>query len=86
MPASSCRTAWLALASLLCVASLPIAQGAEEPDFRPDKPEALAPRARPRGFQWIANSKAIVPKSGKRSHVFYVGEPIRFELASSAAR
>ncbi len=41
--------------------------------------------ARTKGWSWKTPPDEVRPASGKRSHVFYVGEPVTFKLGGAAA-
>ena len=41
--------------------------------------------ARTKGWAWKQPPDMVRPESGRRSHVFYVGEPVRFKLGGAAA-
>jgi hypothetical protein len=49
-------------------------------DDEPAHPEP----ARTRGWSWKLPPDLVVPVSEKRNHVFYVGEPVVFDLAAAA--
>lgn len=73
------------LLTLIVVCHLTLSASAQNTNVQPDKPETLPTKVK-KGFRWVANPQAITPRSGKRNHVFYVGEPVKFELGPLAAR
>lgn len=79
------------------VALLAAAATAAARDF-PDRGESAAVRseedivvtarpepARTKGWAWKQPPDMVRPESGRRSHVFYVGEPVEFKLGGAAA-
>ncbi|MCE9603723.1 MAG: hypothetical protein K8U03_02345 [Planctomycetia bacterium] len=54
-------------------------------EVQPDRPDTIV-KPKKRGFQWVANPQEVLPRSGKRNHIFYVGEPVTFELGPAADR
>lgn len=54
-------------------------------EIQPDRPDTIV-KPKKRGFQWVANPQQVTPRSGKRNHVFYVGEPVTLELGPAADR
>ena len=80
--------AWLLAATCIGFALVSVqAQPPNAPDARiqPDKPTEIA-KPKKRGFQWTANPQEVVPRSGKRNHLFYLGEAVTFELGPAAHR
>ena len=47
------------------------------------EPSHPAP-ARTHGWSWTPRSNSMNPESGRRDHVFYVGEPVVFQMGGSA--
>lgn len=79
---------FIGLALIAVVGVVPAAaQQAAAPaaEIQPDRPDAIE-KPKKRGFQWTPNSLQVVLRSGKRNHVFYVGEAVTFELGSVADR
>ena len=68
------RTAFLAAAGLCLSAAAARGQQADHPE-----------PARTKGWSWKTPPDQVKPVSGKRSHVFYVGEPVTFTLGGAAA-
>ena len=62
---------------LFIAAIAPQAATAAEPLAHPEP-------ARTKGWSWKTPPDQVRPVSGKRSHVFYVGEPVTFKLGPSA--
>ena len=50
------------------------------------EPSAHPEPARTKGWSWKTPPDQVRPVSGKRSHVFYVGEPVVFKLGGAAVR
>ena len=75
------NTIGLRLLYLLCLVSFIAAFGrAAEPD-EPIHPEP----ARTKGWLKKSPPDQVVPNSGKRNHVFYLGEPVTFKLGGASS-
>jgi len=70
------RVRCLAVALFLPALLLQVALGGEAPKRIPPKPHG--------GWMWTGRRDAVRPESGRRNHVFYVGDKIEFELGPSA--
>lgn len=79
------RSFWLALSAGVVAAEIVPAMAQDAPIAAELRPDAIT-KPKKRGFQWVANPQQVVPRSGRRSHVFYVGDPVTFEVGPAAAR
>ncbi len=71
-------------AGVTCVAGQDVKPGGF--DLKIDKPAPGPAKGKPRGFQYLSNPNGIKIVSGKKNHVFYVGDEVRFDLAQLAHR
>ena len=65
------------------IAALAIEAAAQKP-AAPAEPVHAEP-LRKKGWSWTASPDQVTPQSGRRNHIFFVGEPVAFELKDPAA-
>jgi hypothetical protein len=73
--------------SLLCIATAAATLAANETSSseQPIKINRHAEPARVKGWSFELPANMVRPESGKRNHIFYVGEPVIFKLSGSAS-